>query len=331
MVKIKDVAEACGVSTATVSRVLANKKYVRPEIRQRVMDAAKALNYKPNRVARSLRSSQSSIIALIVSDIENPFFQRVSRAVEDSATEQGYSVMLCNNDEDQAKEKKYLDLMRAENVAGIILSPSPQTINDFKHVSDLNIPVVVIDRKVKDYQVDSVLIDNAQSSQSIVTHLIEHGYQRIAGIFGMDTTTGMERKEGFLQAFKKKEIKPIPELMTATQPREESGYAAAVKLLNYSKPPDAIFTTNSMLAAGIIRALRERKIAIPEEIAIVSFDEATWTRLLIPALTVIDQPTYEIGRTATELLVKRIKDPERSTREVILQAKMVVRQSCGCP
>jgi len=127
MVKIKDVADAAGVSTATVSRVLANKPHVRSEVKKRVMDVVRELGYRPNRVARSLRSRKSSIIGLIVSDIENPFFQQVSRAVEDAAGEQGYSVMLCNNDEDADKEKRYLDLIRDENLAGVILSPTRQT------------------------------------------------------------------------------------------------------------------------------------------------------------------------------------------------------------
>ncbi len=330
MVKIIDVAQACGVSTATVSRVLANKKHVRPEVREKVLKVAKEMDYRPNRVASSLRSNQSKIIALIISDIENPFFQKVSRAVEDTASKMGYSVMLCNNDEDPDKERNYLNLMRDENVAGIILSPTPESIHQLKGISDLNIPIVIIDRRIKNPAFDNVVIDNVQACHTIVTHLIEHGHQRIAGIFGSDTTTGSERKEGFIKALKDKQIKPRIDLIKSTQPREDAGYKAALTLLDNSPIPDAIFASNSLLAAGALRALRYKNISIPDKMAFASFDETTWSRLIIPALTVIEQPTYEIGFTATELLINRIKDPTRYTREVVLQTKLIIRQSCGC-
>ena len=332
MVKIKDVADAAGVSTATVSRVLANKPHVRQEVKARVMKVVKKLNYRPNRVARSLRSQKSTIIGLIVSDIENPFFQQVGRAVEDAAHERGYSVMLCNNDEDPIKEQRYLNLIRDENLAGIILSPTRQTADNFSATSELNIPMVVIDRRVSDAEVDNIVIDNVQAAHTITTHLIEHGYRRIGAIFGIGSTTGRERREGFVQALKDPMICSHPsDLVKYANPREDDGFNTTLKLFQLPEPPEAILTSNSLLAAGALRALRESKIAIPEEIAFASFDETTWAKLVVPALTVIEQPTYEIGRTATELLIKRIQDPTRSTREVTLKSKLIVRQSCGCP
>lgn len=330
MVKIKDVADAAGVSTATVSRVLADKPHVRQEVRARVMEVVQELNYRPNRVARSLRSRKSAIIGLIVSDIENPFFQQVSRAVEDAAHEQGYSVMLCNNDEDPDKEQRYLHLIRDENLAGIILSPTRQTADNFSATSELNIPMVVIDRRVSNAEVDNVLIDNVPAAQALATHLVEHGYHRIGAIFGMGSTTGRERREGFVRSLKAHNIQPSSDLIKFTNPREKDGYNTTMALLQLPEPPDAIFASNSLLAAGALRALREGKKAIPEEVALVSFDETMWAKLIVPALTVIEQPTYEIGRTATELLIKRIEDPTRSNREVILKAKLNLRQSCGC-
>lgn len=331
MVKIKDVADAAGVSTATVSRVLANKPHVRPEVKQRVMDVVQALDYRPNRVARSLRANVSSVIALIVSDIENPFFQQVSRAVEDAAHKQGYSVMLCNTDENPQKEKMYLQLLYDENVAGIILSPTRQTADDFTETARLKIPMVVIDRRVSNFDVDNILIDNVQAAQIIVTHLIEHGYKRIGAIFGVGSTTGRERRAGYLQALKERGIKISNELVKYANAREEDGFETVMKLLKLSPPPDAIFTSNSLLAAGALLALRESKVAIPQQIAFASFDETTWARLVDPAITVIKQPTYEIGRTSVELLLKRIEDPTRSNREVTLTSKLIIRQSCGCP
>ncbi len=330
MVKIKDVADAAGVSTATVSRVLANKPHVRQEVKARVMKVVKKLNYRPNRVARSLRSQKSTIIGLIVSDIENPFFQQVGRAVEDAAHEQGYSVMLCNNDEDPDKEQRYLHLIRDENLAGIILSPTRQTADNFSETSELNIPMVVIDRRVSDAEVDNIIIDNVQAAHTITTHLIEHGYRRIGAIFGIGSTTGRERREGFVQALKAHDLQPSTDLVKYANPREDDGFNTTLKLLQLPAPPEAILTSNSLLAAGALLALRESKKAIPEEVALASFDETTWAKLVVPALTVIEQPTYEIGRTAAELLINRIQDPTRSTREVTLKSKLIVRQSCGC-
>ena len=330
MVKIKDVADAAGVSTATVSRVLANKPHVRQEVKARVMKVVQELNYRPNRVARSLRSRKSTIIGLIVSDIENPFFQQVSRAVEDAAHEMGYSVMLCNNDENPDKEKRYLHLIRDENLAGVILSPTRQTADNFSEISDLNIPMAVIDRRVSNGEVDNILIDNVQAAHTLATHLIGHGCRRIGAIFGMGSTTGRERREGFVRALKEHDLQASSDLVKYANPREADGFHTAMKLLALSEPPDAILTSNSLLASGALRALRENKKKIPQEIAFASFDETTWAKLIIPALTVIEQPTYEIGRTATELLIKRTEDPTRSTREVILKAKLNIRHSCGC-
>ncbi len=179
MVSIKDVAIAAGVSTATVSRVLADKPYVRGEVRDHVLAVVKELNYRPNRVARSLRAQKSNILGLIVSDIQNPFFTLISRAVEDAAYAQGMSIFLCNTDEDPGKEAMYLKLMRDERVSGIILSPTQKTSNNFIEITNSHLPVVVIDRRVHNVDIDSVLIDNVQSAYKIIDHLIGHGYQRI--------------------------------------------------------------------------------------------------------------------------------------------------------
>lgn len=330
MVKIKDVAEAAGVSTATVSRVLADKPHVRAEVKERVLAVVKKLNYQPNRVAQSLRSNTSRIIALIVADIENPFFQRVSRAVDDAAQELGYNVMLCNTDEDPVKEKKCLDLLRVENVAGIIISPTKKGVDKFTETYSLDIPMVMIDRHVSNFDVDSVLIDNVSSAHKIVSHLIGHGYRRIAGVFGSESTTGMERREGFVKAHRDHERELDHDLVRYTDPREEEAFATAMELFQLEQRPDAIFTSNSLLASGVLQAIRERGLAIPEDIAVASFDDTSWAKLIDPALTVIEQPTYEIGRTATEMLIKRISDPSRSNREVVLKTKLIVRQSCGC-
>jgi LacI family fructose operon transcriptional repressor len=330
MVNIKDVAESAGVSIATVSRVLSDKPHVRTKVREHVLAVVKELNYRPNRVARSLRAQKSNVIGLIVSDIQNPFFTLISRAVEDAAYEQGMSIYLCNTDEDPAKEAIYLKLMRDERVSGIILSPTQKTSNNFLEVTNSHLPVVVIDRRVRGVEIDSVQIDNVESAYKLVDHLIGHGYQRIGALFGMGSTTGRERREGYIRALEDNGIKPSSELAIFIEAREAEGYNATRELLKLSQPPDAIFTSNGLLSAGAFRALRESALKMPEEIAFATFDETPWSTLVDPPFTVIEQPTYEIGNTAVELLVNRIHDPSRSTRVVTLKSKLIVRQSCGC-
>lgn len=330
MITIKDVAEAAGVSTATVSRVLANKPNVSKKVQKKVLDVVKVLNYRPNRVARNLRARQSNIIALIVSDIQNPFFQSVSRAVEDAAYAQGFSVMLCNNDENPDKEKMYLNLMHDENVAGIIFSPTLQTADNFKEIIQLNTPMVVIDRRVSNFDVDNIMIDNVDSAHTIVNHLIEHGHQRIGAVFGISSSTGRERYEGYVRALREHGLEPQADLAKYVHATESDGYTTVAEILQLNPPLDAIFTSNGLLAAGALRAIHDSKRKFPGEIAFATFDDTPWSRLVVPSITVIEQPTYEIGQLATELLLNRLKDPERSTRTITLKGKLIVRQSCGC-
>lgn len=330
MIKIKDVAEAAGVSTATVSRVLANKPHVSTKVKKKVLDVVNALDYRPNRVARNLRAMQSNIIALIVSDIQNPFFQSVSRAVEDTAYAQDFSVILCNNDENPDKEKMYLNLMHDEKVAGIIFSPTRHTADNFKETSQLNTPMVVIDRRVSNYDVDKIMIDNVESAYTIVNHLIEHGNRRIGAVFGIDSSTGRERYEGYLKALKEHGLEPNPDLAKYIPAKESDGYTTIMEMLKMTPPPDAIFTSNGLLAAGALRAIHDSKRAIPDQIAFASFDNTPWSSLVVPSVSVIEQPTYEIGQLATELLVKRLNNPSRATRTITLKGKLILRESCGC-
>ena len=331
MVTMRDVANAANVSTATVSRVIANKPHVKEEVRKTVKAVIDQLGYRPNLVAQNLRARRSKIIGLIVSDIQNPFFRYISRAVEDTAHQNGYSVILCNNDEDPDKEKMYLQLMQDQNIAGIILSPTIKASSRFEGILQMNIPLAVIDRRVTGFDVDNISIDNAFLAEKAVTHLCENGYQRIAGIFGDGSTTGRERHQGYLNALKKAGLNSPKERIRFVGPREETGYRTAIDFIENTHPPDAIFTSNSLMAAGVMQAIQEKSLSIPEQIGLATFDDTSWTKLVTPAITVVDQPAYEIGQTATELLVQRIKDPSRPTREIILKGKLIVRQSTKGP
>ncbi len=324
MASIKDVAKTAGVSTATVSRVLANHSRIKEETRQRVREAVEQLNYRPNLIARSLRVQKSARIGLVVSDIRNPFFTAIGRAVEDSAYEQGYSILMCNTDENPEKEELYLNLLHDENVAGIIYSPT-QKFSTKLSTFNSNIPFVIIDRAVNMKQADMVLLDNVAAGYELTKHLIENGYRKVAGLFGNASTTAPERNQGFRKALSEYQLKPAGEYFIP--PRIKQGYEITVGLLSQSHRPDAIFTSNSLLTAGAFQAIRGSHLKVPNDVALVGFDETTWGELVDPPITLIAQPTEEIGRTATELLFQRIEEPTRSPKTVILQGTLIARGS----
>lgn len=324
MTSIKDVAKAAGVSTATVSRVIANNAPIKAETRERVLEAISQLNYRPNLIARSLRVQKSAKIGLVVSDIRNPFFTAIGRAVEDAAYEQGYSVLMCNTDENPEKEELYLNLLHDENVAGVIFSPTQQFSVSSK-TYEAKMPFVIIDRAVENKDTDMVLLDNVSAAYELTSHLIQNGYKKLAGLFGDASATGQERSRGFHRALKDAQLTPVAAHFIS--PRIKQGFDTTIALLESNNRPDAIFTSNSLLTAGSFQALRAKKVLIPDEVAIVGFDETTWGELVDPPITVISQPTEEIGRTATELLFQRIQEPTRLPKTVILNGNLLVKES----
>jgi LacI family transcriptional regulator, fructose operon transcriptional repressor len=326
MASIKDVADAAGVSIATVSRVLTDKPHVSEELRQRVMTAVQSLGYRPNRIARSLRTQQSATIGLVVSDIRNPYFTAVSRVVEDLAYQNGMSVYLCNTDENPDKEEMYLSVLRNENVAGIIFSPTRKTAEKFSQLN-LDIPTIAIDRPIPSDQVDSVLIDNQAAAFRLAEHLISNGFRRIGALFGSASSTGRERRLGFEQALNAHGLPVHPDLVRYVPAKVQAGHQAALEMLDTHAPLQAFYTSNGLLLAGALMAIRDRNLRIPEQVGLAGFDDVNWTVLVQPAITVIAQPTDEIGRTATELLLQRIENPQRPARQVILQSQLLVRES----
>lgn len=326
--KIEDVARQAGVSTATVSRVLSGKPYVSDAVRQRVLEAIQTLSYRPSRVARSLRVQRSSIIGLIISDIQNPFFTSVVRAVEDVAQQRGYSVILCNSDEDVAKELTYIELMLAEQVSGMIVSPTASNNEVYRRLVARRVPVVAIDRRAGDVPMDMVVSDNVHAAHKVVSHLIENGYRRIGAVLGIpDASTGAERYQGYVEALAEHGLPLLPELVRSGLPRSQNGYELTLDLLKQQAPPDAIFTGNNLLTIGALRAIYELGLRIPDDIAVAGFDELDWMFLVKPALTVVMQPTYAMGQQAAELLLARIDDPERPPQQIVLQPTIKVRES----
>lgn len=326
--KIEDVARRAGVSTATVSRVLSGKPHVSDELRERVLETIQELDYRPSRVARSLRVQRSSIIGLIISDIQNPFFTSIVRAVEDVAQQRGYSIILCNSDEDVAKELTYIELMLAEQVSGMIISPTASNNEAYRGLVERRVPVVAIDRRIDGVPIDTVVGDNVGAARKVVSHLIENGYQRVGAVLGIpDASTGAERYQGYVEALMEHGAPLLPELVRSGPPRSSNGYELTLELLTLPTPPDAIFTGNNLLTIGALRAIYELGLRIPSDIALAAFDELDWMFLVRPALTVVIQPTYEMGWQAAELLLERIADPDRPPQQIVLQPTIKIRES----
>jgi LacI family transcriptional regulator len=325
---IFDVAREAGVSTSTVSRVMNGNERVDPQLAAKVTRVARKLNYRPNQTARGLRLRQSRVWALVISDIRTgPFFADVVRGVEDVAYEANYAMFLCNTDEDPSKEAGYLQLAIAENVAGVILTPSGAS-TDLAPLLEAGVHVVVADRKLPAHQADTVVADNLAGATRAVEHLLEGGYDRVACIAGpLSTTTASERLRGYRMALDQAGSAIDESLVRLANFREDGGYRAMQELLEEDPLPDAVFVSNNRMTAGALQAIEEAKLAIPEEMAVVGYDEISWTNVLHTALTTVSQPAYDLGHESARLLLSRLKGYSGSPRTVVLPTSLNIRAS----
>ncbi|MFN4293386.1 MAG: LacI family DNA-binding transcriptional regulator [Thermoflexales bacterium] len=329
---IKDVARRAGVSTATVSRVLSNSGPVSVEVRERVERAIQALGYRPSRMARSFRAQRSKFIGLIISDVENPFYTSLVRAVEDVAYAHDYSLLLCNSDEDPDKERAYIQFMADERVAGVIGSPASEAETSFAALFDAGIPVVSVDRRSMRTPVDTVLLDHATAARDLARHLIAHGHRRIGAILpNTRITSGRERLAGFLQAMEESGLTPDLALIYEGKGIEAFGAQATRALLDLPDRPTAIFTGNNLITLGALKAIQERHLRIPDDIDVAGHDEMPWMSLLAPGITVAAQPIREMGQLAMRLLLARIAGDRQPPREVKLAPRLIVHRSVASP
>ncbi len=322
MTTIRDVADHAGVSPATVSRVINGRSEVDPSLAARVRDSIAHLDYRPSRVARSLRSQRSMVWGLIISDIRNPFFTDMARGVEDTAADEGYSVVLCNADEDAAKEQRYIELILDERMAGCIITPAHTSDSNVGALLEAGIPVVAVDREVQSAAIDVVRLDNQEAAAHATRHLLEQGYQRPACISGpASTSTGADRAAGYLEALGGREP-----LLRYADFKVAGGYDATQALLRLAAPPDAIMVANNLMTIGALRAI-DNAGRSAHEVGLISFDELPWADLVEPALSTIGQPTYKIGEAASKLLMKRIRGRTDPPEILTLESKLRVRQS----
>jgi LacI family transcriptional regulator len=325
---IYDVAQLAAVSPATVSRVVNERGNVDPRMTQRVREAIVALGYRPNSVARTLRRQVAAVWALIIADIENPHFTSLIRGVEDAARAVDHSVVLCNSDEDLDKESRYVEVAIAEQAAGVIISPASDRHSSIIPLMESGIPVITIDRRLRKSPVSAVLADNARGATRATSHLLESGYTRVACITGpMRTSTATQRLAGYRRALKEAGVSYDPLLVRVSDYKEAGGYQATRTLLDAATPPDALFVTNSLMTMGALRCIADAGVQIPQEMGVVGFDDHLWAQLLRPSLSTVAQPTYELGRTAADMLIEQARSPHTPPRTVTLPTELIVRES----
>lgn len=327
MAKIRDVARLAGVSAMTVSRTLNEPDVVTPTTRARVMSAIRELGYIPNGVARSLTQGRTDIIALVVSDIQNPFFTTVSRGAEDVAQRYGYTLMVGNTDERADKEREYLEVLVSRRVDGVILSTTGA--DHVRLLQERGIPIVLVDRVIPGIAADSVILDAYDGGRQVAAHLLEQGYRNVMFIGGMPGNSTVEaRLAGCRDALEAAGLELHVRLGRLDRP---SGEELMAGLCEEQRVPEAIVAANNLVAVGAMVEMRRRGLRVPEDVGLACFGEIELASLLDPFMTVIQEPAYEAGRLAMELLHERIRGSEAEPRHEVLPVELVVRRSTRRP
>ncbi|GAA4612720.1 substrate-binding domain-containing protein [Saccharopolyspora hordei] len=327
MATISDVATRAGVSTATVSRALNGKSTVDPALAARVFAAAAELGYRPNGPARNLRKQETAVLALIIADVENPFFTAIARGVEDVAHAAGYSVVLCNSDDEPEKEREYIDVALQERVAGVLLSPT----GDSESVELLDrhaTPVVAVDRPLPNTTSDTVLVDSRLAAAEAVQHFADQGYRRVGCLTGPSgVRTADDRLAGYRDGVEATGLPVSEELVRRSEFKAAGAKQAAHSLLTAPDRPDAVLVANNMMAVGVLETCAELGLRPGRDVGVVAFDDAPWATLLDPPLTVVAQPAYDVGAVAAQLLLGRISGERAEATTKTLSAHLVARAS----
>ena len=331
MATIKEVARRAKVSVGTVSNVLSGAVHVSEQLKNRVLDVIRELDYHPNHVARSLKIRQTKMIGMVVSDLTNDFFPQVVRGAEDAAWKHSYILITFNSDDKPERERQLLSALRTRRVDGVLLVAAASG-GDVSHVASMTesgIPVVCLDRLIAGLTVDSVSVDNVAGARKGVEHLIACGRRRVGILTGnLELQVGRDRFEGYRQALQAAGIPDDPMLIGDGGFRAESGYMVAMDLLRRARP-SAVFTANAMMALGVMRALNELGLRCPDDVAIATYDDPVFSKALRPQLTCVAQPAYDIGYRGAELLIERLGHPEAPVRSLQLETELRIRQSSG--
>lgn len=333
-ITLKDIAKKLNLAPSTVSRALKDHPDISRETKQIVMALAKELDYQPNTVALSLRKSKTYTIGVIVPEIVHFFFSTVISGIEDGAYAAGYHVVICQSNEDAERERKNANILMQSRVDGLIVSVSKST-TDFSYLQAIQkkgVPMVFFDRRCKEVDASSVVVEDYQGAYSATEHLIINGYRKIAHLCGPSTLSlSQNRTDGYKDALQKYDITVMPELIVKADTYNE-GYYATKSLLEGPIVPDAIFAVNDSTAIGAMKAIKEKGKKMPQEIGVVGFtDDPMLSQLVEPQLTSVAQPGYEMGQLAAKMFLEQIeKGPDNPViRHEVLKTRLVIRESSG--
>jgi LacI family transcriptional regulator len=330
---LKQVAEKAGVSLGMAGRVLGNYGSYSDATREKVLHAARSLDYKPNVIARSLRTRLTMTIGVLISDITTFFWTTLVRGIQDKAAKAGFSMILCNSDDESQNEQLYLSTLFERNVDGLIVSPTPHNHSFLKKLVRGMVPVVLVDRGVKGLKVPTIKTDNKVGAYEAVKHLIDLGHDRIAIITGIPgVETSEERLAGYRQALQEQSIPIRKTLIKQGDFLKERASAATAEFLRMKRPPSAIFVCNEPMVSGCMLRLKDRGVRIPQDIAVIGFDDPVWASYTDPPLTTVSQPSYTMGILAFDYLLAQISNNEKDRKyleDVVLKPTLVIRKSCG--
>jgi len=329
-VSLTDVARAAGVSNATVSRVLNGSNHpVAEEVRQRVLQVAEELGYRPNLIARGLRTKQTLTVGIIVENILSPFIPPITRGIHDYLRQYGYSSIIINSDWDPVAEAEAIEDLARRHIDGIIFVES--CIRSSDEVSKLiHKPHVFVHRLFNSLNANSVVPDDRHGACLAVRHLLELGHRRIAfinGPEGWDAT--INRMAGYQEEIAAWGVPFDPTLVDRGDWEVQSGYCAAQRLIKAGPPPTAIFAANDLMALGVIYAVQETGLRVPEDIAVVGYDDRDFSGFVRPAITTVRMPCEEMGRISAEFLLRLINKEVETIEPTLVKGELVVRQSCG--
>jgi DNA-binding LacI/PurR family transcriptional regulator len=328
-----DVARAAKVSVSTASRAINGRPYVSEPIRAQVLEEARRLHFQPSSLARGFRAQRTMTIGMVVPDISSPFYAAALRGAQQVLREHGYTVLVSDTEERAEREHEALTLLTGQRVAGLILAPVG---GDQTGLCDLlrrrPIPLVAIDNRLQGYDADTVVLDNAGGAATLTSHLAGHGHRRIAHLTGiLNESSALERLAGYRRALQEHGLEFVPDLVLEGDWTEQSGYIGLGKLLDLPEPPTALLVASSRMVVGALLAIKERRIAVPETLALACFDDTPWAPVTAPALTTLNRSDYALGAAAAELIVARLStEPGRASRERRLPLELVCRDSCGC-
>ncbi|MDX5630560.1 MULTISPECIES: ribose operon transcriptional repressor RbsR [unclassified Brenneria] len=329
MTTMKDVARLAGVSTSTVSHVINNDRFVSDAVRDKVMAAVEQLNYAPSALARSLKINQTQTIGMLLTASSNPFYAEVVRGVERSCYERGYSLILCNTEGDSDRMSRSLETLLQKRVDGVLLMcteshrPLPDMISRYP-----SIPMVMMDWAPFDVGIDVIKDNSLLGGELATNYLISRGYRKIACIAGpKDKTTAYNRLEGYRQAMQQAGL-PIPDGYEIFGDFEfETGYRAMQRLLSLAEKPDAVFAGNDAMAVGVYHALYQVGLSVPQDMAVIGYDDIELARFMSPPLTTIHQPKDELGELAVDALLYRLEHPDTEPNVLMLTPELIVRNS----